>query len=768
MNRTHIVFSYAGDLWSVPRQGGSAVRLTSGVGIENNPVFSPDGSAIAFTGEYDGNVDVYTVPSSGGVPTRVTHHPSPDYAIGWHPDWKRILFRSNRGSAARYTQLWTASSTGGPADALPLPMAFAGSYSPNGQRMAYAPLDGGQFGPTPERFVAWKRYRGGTASYLWTVNLSNLAVEKIPRADSNDINPMWVGDKIYFLSDRNGSMTLFRYDPGSKTVSELIRNTGHDLRSATAGTGGIVYEQFGEIHVYDFATSKSQLVPIQIAADLTEVRPRVQDVARKVQNAAISPTGARAVFEAHGEILTVPAEKGDIRNLTGTPGVMERTPAWSPDGQSVAYFSDESGEYALHVRQQTGAGETKKIPVAGNSAFYFSARWSPDSKQIAFSDNQLNLWRAEIATGRVVKVDTDYFYPYGAQEREIEWSPDSRWLAYSKFLSNRLQAIFVYSLDNAQSTRVTDDMSDARFPAFDRDGQYLYFTASTNFGPGSHPLDMTSDGHRVTRSVYALVLAADGASPVPPESDDEKAAEQNETKSADTQPKPVRIDLANFQARTVALPIPARDYQLLRTGKPGLIYLAEDVDQDPASRGAVLSKFDLKTRKLEKLADNVESFDLSANGEKMLLNLAGSSERGGAPGPWVIVSAIAPLKAGEGVLKLTGMEVTVDPRAEWKQMYREVWRIERSYFYDPALHGYDSKAAEKAYEPLLETLASREDLNYIFQEMLAEITSSHLRGGGGSVPRGKTVPGGLLGADFEIADGALPLQTHLYGRELES
>jgi tricorn protease len=767
LNRTQIVFAYAGDLWSVSRQGGTATRLTSGMGIEANPVFSPDGEALAFTGEYDGNIDVYTMPSAGGVPKRITYHPGADYAAGWTPDGSRILFRSNRQSFSRYTQLFTVSKAGGLAEALPLPMAFSGAYSSDGRRVVYAPLDGGQFGRTPERWVAWKRYRGGEASYLWIANLADLSTEKIPRNDSNDINPMWIGDKIYFLSDRNGPMTLFRYDPPTKTVTELIKNMGADIRSASSGPGAIVYEQFGQIFMYDLASGQSRAVPIQVEADLSEMRPRIQNVEREAREGRISPTGMRAVFEAHGEILTVPAEKGDIRNLTATPGVMERTPVWSPDGQSIAYFSDESGEYALHLKSQSGEGETKKIPLAGKSAFYFAPRWSPDSKHVAFSDNQLNVWRVDLSSGKLVKIDTDYYYPYGELGRDLAWSPDSKWIAYAKFLPNRLHVIDLYALDSGQSTQVTDGMSDARYPAFDHDGQYLYFTASTNYGPVSHPLDMTSDEHQVTRNVYALVLPSDVMSPVAPESDEEKAGEPKpEAKNADTATRPVSIDFAGIEQRIVALPIPARDYAALVSGKAGQIFLMENVSEslrDGRPRGGILSKFELKTRKVDRLAESVEAFDLSANGEKMLLRLARPGQEpgavdGGAPAQWVIVSATAPLKAGEGVLRLSPMEVKVDPLAEWKQMYRDVWRIERSFFYDSNLHGLDASVMEKKYEPYVETLASRDDLNYIFQEMLAEITSSHLRGGGGTVPRGNRVPGGLLGADYEIANGRYRLK----------
>ena len=776
MNTTHIVFSYAGDLWTVARQGGVATRLTSGAGAEANAEFSPDGATLAFSGEYDGNVDVFTVPATGGIPKRITYHPGADQLVGWTADGKRLVFRSGRDSASRYTRLFTVSTGGGLPDALPLPMAFSGSYSPDGRRMAYQPLDGGQFSTDTNNFVAWKRYRGGRASYIWLVNFADLSTQKIPRTDSNDFCPMWIGDQVYFLSDRNGPVTLFRYDPQSRQVTELIRNTGRDIIYATEGPGGIVYEQFGSIHVFDVASGKEHIVPIEIAADLTEVRPRFQNVASQLRDPRISPTGARAVFEGHGEILTVPAEKGDIRNLTNTPGVMERTPAWSPDGRFVAYFSDESGEYALHVRSQTGEGPEQKIALAGKSAYYFEPRWSPDSQHVAFRDNQLHLWRVDVAAGKPTLVDTDSI---SEDAMDFNWSGDSKWIAYAKALANRFRAIHIYSLESGQSRQVTDGMSDARDPVFDRDGQYLFFTASTNFGPTTSGLDMSSDHYEVTRSIYLAVLPSDIPSPLAPESDEEKPGEvraQGESggtggerggrnggaPAPEPPPRPVRIDFDRLSQRIIAVPLPARNYRQLATGKAGQLYIME---AGSGGGGATLSKYDLKTRKLDKLTDGVASFDLSANGEKMLLRLDGGGPggRGGAAGTdgprYVIVSTTTPLRPGEGALRLADVEVRVDPVAEWKQMYHEVWRIERSYFYDPGLHGVDVADAEKEYEKYLDSLGSRTDLNYIFREMISDMSVGHLRGGGGDIPKARSVPGGLLGADYEIANGRYRFKT---------
>src|SRR5215471_9854595 len=784
-SKTDIVFSYAGDLWRVPREGGVASRITSGVGFETEAVFSPDGQTLAFTGEYDGNVDVFTMPVTGGVPKRITHHPDADRVVGWTPDGKRILFRSNRSSHSRYTQLFTVSAEGGLPEALPLPMACMGQYSPDGKRMVYAPVDGAQFATGFTNYVAWRRYRGGTASYLWIVDFPGLATTKIPRSDSNDAYPMWIGDKVYFPSDRNGPMTLFRYDPSSKKVDELVKNSWKDMWGASAGPGGVIYEQFGQIHIYDIASGKEHVVPIEIQADLTEVRPHFQNVSRELRSAAISATGVRAVFEAHGEILTVPAEKGEMRNLTNTPGVMERSPAWSPDGKSIAYFSDESGEYALHIKPQSGGGETKKIVLQGKSAFYFDPKWSPNSKSLAFTDNMMNLWLADAASGKVTKVDTDHLYNLN---RAFNWSADSKWVAFERFGANRMRSIWVYSIDTGKNTQVTDGMSDAGNPAFDRDGQYLYFTASTNYGPTSSGLDMTSDDHEVTRSVYLAVLPNNIPSPLAPESDEEgqakPAAETGGGRGGrggtgggaaapEAPPKPVRIDFDKLQQRIVALPLPVRNYQTLATGRAGNLYLTEPAGtggRGAGGGGLVLNRFDLKTRRSERLAEGVTGFSLSANGEKMLLRIGGAPGGGrggrGATGPaplpqYVIVSANAPVKPGEGTLRIADLEVNVDPRAEWAQMYHEVWRIERSYFYDANLHGVNTADSEKEYEKYLAALSSRADLNYMFRDMLSDITSGHLRGNGGTIPTAKTVPGGLLGADYEIANGRYRFK-HIY------
>ena len=755
LSKSQVAFSYAGDLWIVGREGGDAIRLTTGTGVETDPVFSPDGSMIAFTGEYDGNVDVYVVVAAGGVPRRLTYHPGLDTAVGWAPDGKQVLFRSGRNNPFPVPRLFTISVDGGFPAEVPLPMADQGSYSPDGSRLAYV--------PTVQFQQAWKRYRGGQTTPIWLATLADSSIEKLPRDNSNDSFPMWVGNRIYFLSDRNGATTLYGYDIATKKVTQLINNDGLDIKAASAGPGAIVYEQFGSLNLYDLNSGKSRRLDIRIAGDMPGVRPRFEKAAGRIAAAALSPAGARAVFEARGEILTVPAEKGDARNLTNTSGVAERDPAWSPDGKWIAYFSDESGEYALHLRDQTGMGNVRKINLGNPPSFYYSPTWSPDSKKIAYTDKRLTLWYVDLDKGSPVKVGTTaYENPW--RVFDPMWSPDSRWLTYTKQLDNHLNAVFLYSTETGKSHQVTDGLSDTRFANFDKSGKYLYFTASTDIGPTTGWLDMSSFNHPITRSVYVVVLRKDLPSPLAPESDEEKIIEAKKSADASAQPgagatagadKPaekkedvtVTIDLENIGQRILALPIPARNYTGMKAGKAGSLYLLE-APQGLASAfessAQTVHKFDLEKRKLDKLVEGVTVFVLSENGEKMLYRQG--------PG-WFIAAAGQPVQPGQGMLKLDEMEVYVDPRAEWNQMYREVWRIERDFLYDPSLHGLDLKAAEAKYLPYVETLSHRADLNYLFTEMLGELTVGHMFIGGGDAPEAKKVKGGLLGADFRIENG---------------
>src|SRR5947208_10904563 len=631
VSKNHVVFAYGGYLWSVPHDGGDARQLTTG-GHEGLPVFSPDGKWIAFTAMYDGNADVFVMPAEGGEPRRLTWHPAADIAVGWTPDGKRILFHSAREAYADFDRVYTVAAEGGPAEVLPMWRAEDAWFSPDATRIAYVPNEVWQ--------TSWKRYRGGQTTPIYIVRLSDLALEKVPRENSNDKHPVWFGDTVYFLSDRSGPVTLFAYDTKSKTVKQVIENKGLDFKSLSAGPDALVYEQFGGIYWFDPAGGKSKKVSIRIAGDLPATRPHYEKVAEKIQNAAISPTGARAVFEARGEILTVPGEKGDIRNLTRTPAVAERDPAWSPDGKSIAYFSDESGEYALHISDQAGAKTVKKINLGNPPSFFYGPLWSPDSKKIAYTDKRLNVWYVDVEKGVPVKVTTDRYDDPTSTMNE-SWSPDSKWLTYSKFLENHLRTVFVYSLETGKESQITDGISDARYPVFDRGGKWLIFAVSTDMGLSSGWLDLSSFQHPVLRNIYAAVLKKGNPSPVEPQSDEEKAAEEKKDaaggdkgKEADNskegekgkegekkkeEPVKVVIDFDGIGQRIVSLPIKAARYEGLDTGKAGTLFLAEIADVPRFEPTPItVSKFDFTTRKTEPFLSGIRAFGDSPNGEEAL------------------------------------------------------------------------------------------------------------------------------------------------------
>jgi len=741
-SRTTVVFEFAGDLWSVPRAGGAAVRLTSGPATEGRPWFSPDGAWVAFTGEYEGNEDVYVVPAAGGVPKRLTWHPGLDVAVGWTPDG-RVLLRSGRASAVPYPRLFTVGLDGSLPVPIDLPGAVEGSLSADGKRLAYVPY--------PQWQAAWKRYRGGQTTPVWIADLRDGSITKVPRENSNDRWPMVVGTRVYFVSDRDGASTLFMYDETSRQVTRAVAPGRFDIKSATSGPGGIAYARPGEIRVFDPASGSDAAVPVTIAADLIDVRPRWTPVKDSIVNASVSPGGVRAVFEARGDIYTVPVDKGDIRNLTRTPGVMERDPAWSPDGQRVAYFSDASGEYALHISPQGGYGPTTIIPLGQPPSFFYSPRWSPDSKRIAFHDKRLTLWYVDAAGGTPVKVDQDY---YETPERSLDpqWSPDSKWIVYTKQLPSYFHAAFAYELATRRSVQLTDGLSDVRYPVFDRGGELIFFTATTNLGLGASWLDMSAFEKPILRSVYVAVLKARGGSPLAPESDEEPA-EPVDKESADKKdaaeakaPPVVVIDADRISQRILALPIPAKNYTGLQAGKAGELLLIEGpqvfaIEADPPT--FTLHRFDLKKRKTDQLVDGVSSFVVAARGEKLLYQKAGG---------W-FVSGAAEVKPGDGALKLDEMQALVDPIAEWRQMYRETWRIQRDFMYDAGHHGLDLEKAAARYAPFLDGLASRHDLTELFEEMLGETTLGHTFVGGGDIPKPPAVKGGLLGADLTIESG---------------
>ncbi|MFZ0549674.1 MAG: PDZ domain-containing protein [Steroidobacteraceae bacterium] len=751
MSQTQIVFEYGGELWSVPRAGGEAHVLASGMDLLDQPVFSPDGSQIAFTATYDKNTDVYVIPATGGQPRRLTYHPDPDIALGWTPDGKSILFSSHRYSYSDPDQLFTVPITGGFPTQLPLPSGEMGSYSADGGQIAYVP--GFQWEPF------WKGYKGGQHTEIYLARLSDSSTERIPNLNANEGDPMWVGHKVYFLSDRDGPATLYVYDTNTRQVQRLVDNKGFDITSASAGPGGIVYSQFGDLHIYDFATGTTHVVRVTVAGDLPQRRPYFEDAAHDIQGIGISPNGMRAVFEAHGDILTVPAKHGSIENLTHSPGAMDRDPAWSPDGQSIAYFSDSAGEYDLYIRHQDGTGPVRRIALGQDDAFYYELKWSPDSEKLLFTDQKLNLWYVDVggseAHPRKIATDT---YDIPLHQFDARWSADSRWVTYTKLMPNYLHAIFVYSASDAATHQVTDATSDCLYPAFDAGGKYLYFTSSTDTGLAYGWLDMTSMERPLTRTVYVTTLQAGTASPLAPRAGFEAAMPNaskpdgakagghpaNPSKKAAT----VAIDFEGLQARAVALPLPAANYLGLVPGASGTLYLARAplvTFPTIGSRNgppANILKFDLKTRETQDVVDGVNTAAFSTNGQKILY------ARGD---DWFIAAAQPHAKPDH--LALSDMRVRVVPREEWAQMYRDAWRIQRAFFYSPDFDGLDITAAEKEFSSYLPGIASRDGLTFLFQEMMSYISVGHMFIRGGYVPTMQEIKVGLLGADYRVEDG---------------
>ncbi len=789
LSQDKIAFLYADDVWTTSRQGGEAQRLTSNGSVMAGPFFSPDGSKIAYSAHLDGNTDVYIIPSNGGVPQRITWHPQGTAVVGWTPDGKNVLVASGALSYRHFTKLFTVPIDGaGMPEPLPLPSGREGSFSPDGSEIAYQPFTKWQ--------PAWKRYVGGQTSPIWIVNLKTLDLVKVPRENSNDSNPVWVGDAVYFLSDRNGPVSLFRYDVGSKAVTQVVPNKSYDLKTAQAGPGALVYEQFGSIHLLDTASpgtasNTDRVVPIQIHGELVNLQPHLAQVrADEIQNVGISPTGARAAFEAHGEIFTIPAEKGDTRNLTNTPGAAERNPSWSPDGKTIAYFSDASGEYKLYLQDQTGFKAPTVVDLGPDPSYFYDPTWSPDSKHIAYTDKHLRLWMLDVPSGKPVLVDEGLYSGF-SHSFSVTWSPDSKWLAYQRDLNNQLNAIFLYSLDTKKATQVTDGMSDATNPAFDQGGKYLYFVASTDDGPSNAGIDLSSLDREETSAPYVVVLAKDGASPIPPESDDEKIKSEKkdepkaedekkadsdksdkkdaktanaddkakaDDKSADKdkakekEPVKVTVDLEGIGNRILSLPIPPKNYVGIATGKEGVLFLLEgspfgrssNEDGGPAIDG--VWRFTLEKRMPEQVLGNLDRFSVSADGSKVLYGR----------GPSYGIASVDELKPGNESpgkpLNMGGMQMNVNLRAEWQQIYHETWRIQRDFFYDPNHHGLSIPKIEAKYQPYLAGLASRSELTYLSVEMLGEITVGHMFVGGPR-PHDTEPKTGLLGADYKIENG---------------
>jgi tricorn protease len=764
LSAERVAFVYGNDVWTSRLDGSAVQRITSGPGARTSPAFSPDGSLLAFSAELDGNVDVFVVPAAGGVPKRLTWHPSRDTVQGFTPDGKAVLFSSPREAFNnRHTQLYTVPIDGGVETKLPIPNADRAVFSPDGKTIAYT--------PNRPAHLQWKRYRGGTVSRIWLYDVTTHDVVKVPQPEGrcNDLTPAWVGSTLYLTSDRDGEFNVYAFDAKAKSLAKVTSHDDFPVLNAASSAGKIVYEQAGLLHLLDPATKKAAPLPITANGDLLETRPRWAKGAKWVRDASLSPSGARVALEFRGEIVTVPAEKGDPRYLTNTPGAHERGPVWSPDGKEIAYVSDESGEYEVVVRSQDGKGAPRRIKVPG-SGFYDRLSWSPDSKKIALTDNSWSLWVVDVATGTSKKAAAEKLY---APQKTIRpsWSPDSRWVAYTLAGPTYIQTLHVYDTVEGKSFPLTDGLSDVSDPVFDKGGKLIWFLASTDAGPARNWFSLNNQDVRVTRAIYVATLKAGTPSPLAKESDEEKGADSKETaKDADRKdeaaagkgdvgkagkdakkpepkkPEPVVIDREGLASRIVDLPVPPAEISGLSSPNAGEVWYLRSADGKTS-----LQKWDTKGRKAETIAPEVDDYEVSFDGKKLLthtkeswsVGLAGKKGEGKADG-----------KDGDGKLKIDAVQVRVDPRAEWPEIFDEVWRINRDYFYDPGMHGRDWKAMKARYAPFLPHLSSRADLTRLIQWLCSELAVGHHRTSGGDVLAEVTpVPGGLLGADYEVANG---------------
>ena len=750
VSETHVAFAYANDLWIVARAGGEARRLTTFQGQETDPHFSPDGSHIAFSAQYDGNTDVYVLPSEGGNPKRLTWHPGADQVVGWTHDGSRVVFNSGRTSAPiAYPRFFTVALEGGLPDEMPIPRGMTGDFSADGARFAYQQRRLND----PE----WRGYRGGQVNPVWIVDTDDWALEEVPWEDSNDLDPVWLGDEVYFLSDRDWATNIWAYDTGTRAVRQVTRHADFDVKSLDAGGGAVVYEQGGYIHLHDPATGSTNRVDITVRGDFPWLRPHWEDVGGALQNASLSPTGVRALFEARGDIFTVPAEEGDWRNLTRTSGAADRSPAWSPDGRHISWFSDASGEYRLMIGAQDGMQTPREI-VIPNPTFFFTPTWSPDSEHLAFTDTDLNLWRVEVASGDVTLVDTDR-YAHPIRTIDPVWSPDSRWLAYAKRLDSQFHVVMVHSLADGTTRQLTDGLSDALSPAWDAGGKHLYFLASTDYGLNTGWLDMTSYERPVRRALYLAVLQADEPSPFLPASDEEEiegagAETEEEEEGGDAgggddsgaSGDDIRIDFDGIGQRILAAGIPARNYSGLAAGPEGVVFFTGPGEGGAAATAALtgpgagtLYRYSLEDDEATPFMAPVQQFSISADGQKLLYRSGPS---------WGVVGTSGSPSVGDGRID-TAVRMHVDPRAEWRQLFREAWRYQRDFLYVENVHGADWPATFDMYSPWIEHVAHRSDMNYLLDVLAGEVAIGHSYVFGGDNPDVETVPVGLLGADLE-------------------
>ncbi len=735
-----IVFVYAGDLWTLPRAGGVAQRLTTHEGLELFPKLSPDGQTVAFTGDYDGNTDVFTIPVAGGEPKRLTFHPGIDQVSEWYPDGKSVLFRSARASnIQRYDRFFRIAAAGGFEQMLPLPTAGYASWSADANLLAFV-------SPSYDRRT-WKRYRGGNAPNIWVYDWKANHSQNITADwEGPDEWPMFHGRTVYYCSDRKGkTANLWAYDLDKNTHRQVTTFGDYDVRWPSVGSDAIVFENGGWLYVLDLPSETMHKLSVQVPDDKPATRASYRPVSAWMRGMDLSPSGKRAVIEARGELFSVPAEKGDVRALTNTPGARDRDPVWSPDGKWIAYLSDASGEYQVHVLPADGHAAARQV-TREPGTFRYAPVWSPDSKKFAFSDKTGRLHWCDVASGRVTQVDKNEF----AEIRQYAWAPDSRWIAYAKTTGAGFNVLWLHSLATGRSTAVTDGMSDDFAPSFDPEGRYLYFVSRRTFRPefGGFELNMTFSA---TDKLYAMTLRDTLASPVGPESDEEtgEAAAKDDEKNKDVKPEKrkdaeaTRIDLEGLGHRIAELPVKAGRYPIVIGVKGKVVFLAQDESPDQDLNSPVSVHFyDLEKREEKTVISGVDaSVALSKDGGKVLYR---KDDTVG------IVELAEGKKVGDGKLAVDDLMAWVEPHEEWLQMFNEAWRLERDFYYDPAMGGLDWKAVGDRYRQLVPFVAHRADLNYILGELIGELATSHAYVSGGDMPKLTRVGAGLLGVDWSL------------------
>jgi len=803
VSSTQIAFAYANNIWVVPRAGGSARRLTSFQGQTGNPHFSPDGRMIAFSGEYAGNFDVYVVPAEGGEPKRLTWHPGADQVEGWTPDGKSILFSSTRSTWAPSgaPRFWTVSVDGGVEQPMSLPRAYQGKISADGTHVAYRMNNSWD----EER----RNYRGGQNRPIWIVDLKTYDLVSPPWTDSKDMDPVWVDDDVYFISDRDGVANVWSYDTKSKKLAQVTRFTDFDVKALDSGAGVVVFEQAGYIHELDPKSGKEKIINIAATGDFPWMMANWEDVSNRLTNMALSPTGKRVAVEARGEIFTIPAEKGDTRNLTHSSGSAERDPAWSPDGKFVSYFSDKSGEYKLVIEAQDGLTPPREIALQ-HPTHYYTPSWSPDSKKILYTDTNLKLWVLDVASGEAKIVGQD---PWMVPQRTMNptWSPDSKWVAYASHLNSLYHAIYVSNVETGEAKQVTDGLADAVWPTWDASGKYLWFLASTDFGLRSQWLDMTSYDHETNFGLYFAVLKKGDASPLLPESDEDRGVGTGTRRQAQGScgdapaggggggeaagggaegaapqrgprgPVTVTLDFDGLQQRILAVPgVPERQYSELQAGVEGSVFYLEagraggQGGGPGGGAGNELIRYRLCDRRAATFVSNVAGYDISADRRKLVYRAAGGGGGfggpgggGGGPAPapqlFLVDADRTPPQQGSGRLNVS-LRMYLDPKDEFKQIFNEGWRNERDYLYVPNMHGSDWPKMKEMYGQLLPYVMHRADLNYLLDMMGAEIAIGHSYVRGGDMPSVPPSVGGLLGADFTIENNRYKI-TRIFDNE---